>query len=88
MRAMLIAVMFCGFPLGSTLGGVVSAPLLGAFGWQSVFVLGGVLPLLTPVALVFPGRDIVRGDAPALRPCDGRHGDHGSTAQRPLTPWA
>jgi AAHS family 4-hydroxybenzoate transporter-like MFS transporter len=53
MRAMLIAVMFCGFPLGSTLGGVVSAPLIGAFGWPSVFVLGGVLPLLTMVVLAF-----------------------------------
>jgi MFS transporter, AAHS family, 4-hydroxybenzoate transporter len=53
MRAMLIAVMFCGFPLGSTLGGVISAPLIGAFGWPSVFVLGGVLPLLTLVVLAF-----------------------------------
>ena len=45
--------MFCGFPLGSTLGGVISAPLIGAFGWPSVFVLGGVLPLLTLVVLAF-----------------------------------
>jgi len=52
MRALLIAVMFCGFPLGSTVGGVVSAPLISSFGWQSVFVLGGILPLLTLVALL------------------------------------
>src|SRR6476661_9867285 len=52
MRAVLIAVMFCGFPLGSTVGGVVSAPLISSFGWQSVFVVGGILPLLTLVALV------------------------------------
>lgn len=51
MRALLIAVMFCGFPLGSTVGGVVSAPLIGAFGWQSVFVVGGILPLASLVAL-------------------------------------
>jgi AAHS family 4-hydroxybenzoate transporter-like MFS transporter len=51
MRAMLIAVMFCGFPLGSTIGGIVSAPLIGSFGWPSVFVLGGILPLLTLAAL-------------------------------------
>ena len=50
-RAVLIAVMFCGFPLGSTVGGVVSAPLISAFGWQSVFILGGILPLLSLVAL-------------------------------------
>ena len=50
-RAVLIAVMFCGFPLGSTVGGVVSAPLISAFGWHSVFILGGILPLLSLVAL-------------------------------------
>jgi AAHS family 4-hydroxybenzoate transporter-like MFS transporter len=38
--------MFCGFPLGAVLGGLVSAGLISAFGWPSVFVLGGVLPLL------------------------------------------
>ena len=51
MRALLIAIMFCGFPLGSTIGGVISAPLIGAFGWQAVFVVGGVLPLLTLIVL-------------------------------------
>ncbi|MDA9434812.1 MFS transporter [Bradyrhizobium sp. CCBAU 51627] len=51
MRALLIAIMFCGFPLGSTIGGLVSAPLIGTFGWQAVFVVGGVLPLLTLIVL-------------------------------------
>jgi AAHS family 4-hydroxybenzoate transporter-like MFS transporter len=51
MRALLIAIMFCGFPLGSTIGGVISAPLIGALGWQAVFVVGGVLPLVTLIAL-------------------------------------
>ncbi|WFU44286.1 MFS transporter [Bradyrhizobium sp. CB82] len=51
MRALLIAIMFCGFPLGSTIGGVISAPLIGALGWHSVFVLGGMLPLVTLIAL-------------------------------------
>jgi MFS transporter, AAHS family, 4-hydroxybenzoate transporter len=51
MCALLIAIMFCGFPLGSTIGGVISAPLIGALGWQAVFVVGGVLPLVTLIAL-------------------------------------
>jgi AAHS family 4-hydroxybenzoate transporter-like MFS transporter len=38
--------MFCGFPLGSTIGGIVSAPLITRFGWESVFILGGILPLI------------------------------------------
>jgi MFS transporter, AAHS family, 4-hydroxybenzoate transporter len=51
MRAMLIGVMFCGFPMGSMLGGVISAALTGTFGWPSVFVLGRILPMLTLVTL-------------------------------------
>lgn len=46
LRATLVTVMFCGFPLGSTLGGLVSSWLIAHFDWHSVFVLGGVLPLL------------------------------------------
>jgi AAHS family 4-hydroxybenzoate transporter-like MFS transporter len=51
MRAVLIGVMFCGFPLGSTVGGLVSAPLISTLGWQSIFVVGGILPLLTLLVL-------------------------------------
>lgn len=46
LKATLVMVMFCGFPLGSTIGGMVSAPLIARFGWESVFALGGILPLL------------------------------------------
>jgi len=52
-RATMITVMFCGFSLGSALGGVLAARLIPAFGWQVVFYLGGLLPLLlVPVLLV------------------------------------
>lgn len=46
MRATIVGLMFCGFPLGATLGGLVAAALIPAFGWQSVFYLGGGIPLL------------------------------------------
>jgi AAHS family 4-hydroxybenzoate transporter-like MFS transporter len=45
-RATLVTLMFCGFPLGAVLGGVVSARLIAIYGWPAVFYLGGVLPLL------------------------------------------
>jgi AAHS family 4-hydroxybenzoate transporter-like MFS transporter len=45
-RATLVTLMFCGFPLGAVLGGLVSAPLILAYGWPAVFYLGGILPLL------------------------------------------
>jgi MFS transporter, AAHS family, 4-hydroxybenzoate transporter len=41
----LVMLMFCGFPLGATLGGLASAPLIQSQGWPSVFILGGIMPL-------------------------------------------
>jgi MFS transporter, AAHS family, 4-hydroxybenzoate transporter len=53
-KNILVMLMFCGFPLGATIGGLVSAPLIAAYGWQSVFIVGGVLPLtLLPLLYVF-----------------------------------
>jgi AAHS family 4-hydroxybenzoate transporter-like MFS transporter len=50
-RAFLVMVMFTGFTLGSLAAGLVSAWLISHYGWQSVFIAGGVLPLLmAPVA--------------------------------------
>jgi AAHS family 4-hydroxybenzoate transporter-like MFS transporter len=45
-RATLVTAMFVGFPLGGSIGGLISTPLIGFFGWQSVFVVGGIAPLL------------------------------------------
>ncbi len=49
-KATLVTVMFCGFPLGSTIGGLVTAPLIADHGWSWVFLVGGAMPLaLLPV---------------------------------------
>ena len=45
--------MFVGFPMGSSLGGFLSARMILHYGWQSVLVLGGVMPLLLAVVLIF-----------------------------------
>ncbi|SAK85672.1 major facilitator transporter [Caballeronia pedi] len=45
-RAMRVTLMFCGFTLGLAGGGAVASLLLPTFGWQGVFVFGGVFPLL------------------------------------------
>lgn len=53
LKATLVTVMFCGFPLGSMLGGFITVPLLQAYGWQSTFIVGGIAPLaLVPVLLL------------------------------------
>ena len=53
-RALLMTTMFVGFPIGIMVGGVVAAGLINVFGWESVFVTGGVLPLLmVPVVMAW-----------------------------------
>ncbi len=52
-RATLVNLMFCGFPLGAAVGGFLAAWLIPHFGWRSVLVLGGVVPLgLAAILLV------------------------------------
>ena len=46
MRTTVVSLMFCGFPFGAVIGGLAAAKLIPTFGWQSVFYLGGALPLL------------------------------------------
>lgn len=49
-RSTMIALAWCGFALGAVFGGLISIPLIANFGWHSVFIVGGVLPLcLVPV---------------------------------------
>ncbi len=45
-RATMITVMFGGFPLGAAIGGLISSQLIPAYGWESVFIFGGLAPLL------------------------------------------
>ena len=53
-RALLMTTMFVGFPIGIMVGGVAAAGLINVFGWESVFVTGGVLPLLmVPVVMAW-----------------------------------
>lgn len=49
-RGTLLTLMFCGFSLGSALGGVATAYLVTELGWRGVLAIGGLLPLaLAPV---------------------------------------
>jgi AAHS family 4-hydroxybenzoate transporter-like MFS transporter len=70
-RGTLIMLMFCGNTLGGFLGGQLVAQILPIFGWQSIFLAGGIPPLvLIPILMVFlpeSPRFLIthRGDAPA-----------------------
>ena len=45
-RATLVMMMFAGFSIGAALGGLLAAALIPAFGWRSVFLVGGLVPLV------------------------------------------
>jgi MFS transporter, AAHS family, 4-hydroxybenzoate transporter len=45
-RALLLNLMFCGFPLGASAGGFLAAWLIPHFGWRSLFLIGGAAPLI------------------------------------------
>src|ERR1700692_1054967 len=45
-RGTMVMAMFCGFSVGAALGGLLAAALIPMFGWRSVFVIGGVAPLI------------------------------------------
>jgi AAHS family 4-hydroxybenzoate transporter-like MFS transporter len=51
-RATLTNAMFCGFPLGAALGGFLAAWMIPHFGWRSVLLLGGVVPVLLAVVML------------------------------------
>ena len=51
-RATLTNAMFCGFPLGAAFGGFLAAWMIPNFGWRSVLILGGGVPLLLVLLLV------------------------------------
>ncbi len=70
-RATMVMAMFVGFSVGAALGGLLAAAIIPVFGWRSIFVIGGIAPLLyAPVLakllpesirfLALTGRDDVR----------------------------
>lgn len=45
-RVTLMMLVSCGFTGGAVLGGVAAAALIPAWGWRSVFIVGGIVPLI------------------------------------------
>ena len=45
-RATMVMAMFCGFSIGAALGGLLASMLLPVFGWRSIFLIGGIAPLI------------------------------------------
>ena len=52
LMAVLVAVLFCGLPLGGFVCGMLSSAMLPLWGWQSVFYVGGILPFVLSLFLI------------------------------------
>ncbi|MGW0174300.1 MFS transporter [Rhodococcus sp. NPDC003322] len=53
-RSTLVTIVVAGMSLGGFLGGLAAAQLIPAYGWESIFLAGGVLPLVV-AALAWAG---------------------------------
>jgi MFS transporter, AAHS family, 4-hydroxybenzoate transporter len=77
-RGLAVTAMFSAFPFGGFVCGLAASYLISAYGWRSVFLVGGILPLLIGLALIAsmpesPGYLIARdANDPALRNIIGR----------------
>lgn len=47
-----VMTMFCGFSLGSAFAGWTVAALIRNYGWQSIFLVGGSIPIVVAVLLI------------------------------------
>lgn len=51
-RSLLVNIMFCGFTLGASAGGFAAAWLIPSFGWESIFIVGGAVPIALALLLL------------------------------------
>jgi AAHS family 4-hydroxybenzoate transporter-like MFS transporter len=58
-----------GMSVGAVAGGMVGGPLMAHFGWQSIFVVGGVLPFVVVPAFfrILPAASAAKADTAAVR---------------------
>jgi AAHS family 4-hydroxybenzoate transporter-like MFS transporter len=50
-RARLVTLASCGYAIGAASGGIIAAQIVPIYGWQGMFYLGGVAPLLLAAAM-------------------------------------
>jgi AAHS family 4-hydroxybenzoate transporter-like MFS transporter len=59
-RATWVTLMYTGYTIGSGIGGLVSAWLVPQYGWQVVFVIGGIAPVVTGLMLWLAAPESIR----------------------------
>jgi MFS transporter, AAHS family, 4-hydroxybenzoate transporter len=51
-RYVVIWLLWTGFPLGGVMVGLLASQLIDTLGWQSLFYIGGVLPLVLSIVMI------------------------------------
>ncbi|GMA61612.1 MFS transporter [Alicyclobacillus fastidiosus] len=52
-RKTVLSIMWTGFPVGATVGGIISTQIIPDLGWESVFYLGGIAPIVVGLIAIF-----------------------------------
>lgn len=88
-RATLITVVLCGQPIGAIAGAALCARLIPAYGWQSAFWLGGLVPLLLmlTVFLLPASPPAANTRASALHPAGGASSPRLFSPKLQATTW-
>lgn len=51
-RAAVVSLLWAAFPLGGVAGGLMASRMIPAYGWHSIFVVGGIIPLIIALLLI------------------------------------
>lgn len=77
-RNMAISIMFLGIAIGGVVGSLLAGGLIPVWGWQSVYVVGGALPLIAALVLGWVMPESIR----YLANCGGRNEQIATTLNR------
>jgi MFS transporter, AAHS family, 4-hydroxybenzoate transporter len=51
-RSVMVMAMFCGFPLGSAIAGLLASAIMPSYGWSAVFYVAGAISLVVAAVLI------------------------------------
>jgi AAHS family 4-hydroxybenzoate transporter-like MFS transporter len=69
-RPAVVSLLWAGFPLGGVIGGILGSWIIPAHGWPSIFLVGGILPVLLSIVLAWRLPESVSFLVAAGRPAD------------------
>ena len=52
LRPAIVSLLWAGFPLGGVFGGLLGSRIIPEYGWPSIFIVGGVIPVLLGLVLI------------------------------------